>query len=169
MNRPAAPKSPPEAEGYIAPRWSRVDAIIVAALLLPAIATRFLHLGTPDAIVFDKKYAVGIALAYLHRLPFRNTHPPLPGLLIALSIRILGDHPWSWRLRRPSGNRVGMRHLSPGAPECSIRVWPARWHWSAAIRRTLTPDVDYSSTDHESHKGSDVNGLARHWPQRAIC
>jgi len=98
MNRPAAPKSPPEAEGYIAPRWSRVDAIIVAALLLPAIATRFLHLGTPDAIVFDEKYTVGIARAFLHRLPFRNTHPPLPGLLIALSIRILGDQPWSWRL-----------------------------------------------------------------------
>jgi dolichyl-phosphate-mannose-protein mannosyltransferase len=41
---------------------------------------------------------VTAARCYLQHLPFRTTHLTLVSLLIALSIRICGDQPSSWRL-----------------------------------------------------------------------
>jgi len=79
-------------------QWSHTDMLAISGLLLVAVATRLWRLGNPAVIVFDEKYTVSMARCYLSHLPYRTTHPPLASLLIALSIRILGDNPWGWRL-----------------------------------------------------------------------
>src|SRR5665213_4020935 len=85
-----------------APAWPRIDSIITAALLIAAAATRFFNLGKPTAVVFDEVFSLGVAHNLLQHQPFRNTHPPLPGEVIALSIKLFGDNPWSWRVANAS-------------------------------------------------------------------
>ena len=79
-------------------QWSRTDTLAISGLLLVALALRLWHLAQPAVIVFDENFTVSMARCYLSHLPYRATHPPLPSLLIALSIGILGDNPWGWRL-----------------------------------------------------------------------
>jgi dolichyl-phosphate-mannose--protein O-mannosyl transferase len=85
-----------------APAWSRIDSIVTVALLIAAAATRFFNLGKPTAVVFDEVFPLGVAHNLLQHQPFRNTHPPLPGEVIALSIKLFGDNPWSWRVANAS-------------------------------------------------------------------
>ena len=79
--------------------WARQDTIAVSALTLIAILTRFWRLGYPQVMIFDEDLVVPWARCYLRGLPdATNHHPPLPPLLIALSISVFGDKPWAWRV-----------------------------------------------------------------------
>jgi Gpi18-like mannosyltransferase/predicted membrane-bound dolichyl-phosphate-mannose-protein mannosyltransferase len=102
--RPAAVPEPaaesaaaPEESGGPLP-WLRVDTILIAALVVAGIATRFWRLGIPHEIVFDEVHFVGQARHYLHGETFDDPHPPLAKLVIAAGILLLGDRPWGWRL-----------------------------------------------------------------------
>jgi dolichyl-phosphate-mannose-protein mannosyltransferase len=81
-----------------APEWSRADSFAIVALVMAAAITRFADLGYPSRPIFDEPITLALAHCYLHNLPYRDTHPPLAGQLIALSIAVFGDRPWSWRL-----------------------------------------------------------------------
>lgn len=88
----------PEPERGPALPWSRLDTVLVLALLAIAAATRFWRLGHPNGIVFDEVHFVAEqARHYLHNEPFLDPHPPLAKLIITLGIIIFGDHPWAWR------------------------------------------------------------------------
>ncbi len=78
--------------------WSGTDTLAISGLLLLAAATRLWRLASPAVLVFDERFTVSMARCYLAHLPYRTTHPPLASLLISLSIGILGDNPWAWRL-----------------------------------------------------------------------
>lgn len=81
------------------PHWSQVDTILFCALLLADFTMVFWRLGSPPEVVFDENQTVPWAQAYLQGLPWAYTHhPPLPILMISLTIRIFGDRPFSWRL-----------------------------------------------------------------------
>ncbi|HXW84567.1 MAG TPA: glycosyltransferase family 39 protein, partial [Candidatus Binataceae bacterium] len=78
--------------------WTRADSCAIGALLLAACVTRFWDLASPAVMFFDEDINVPWARCYLYGQPFANSHhPPLPILLIALSILIFGDRSWSWR------------------------------------------------------------------------
>jgi dolichyl-phosphate-mannose-protein mannosyltransferase len=85
-------------EGWTEPSWSRLDLLIVFTLLLAAAISRFVDLGNPPEKIFDEPVTLGGALNFLHGQPYRDTHPPFPAEMMALSIRLFGDHPWSWRI-----------------------------------------------------------------------
>ncbi len=87
-----------EPQDPVAPPWLRADTIIIASLIVIAAAIRFWRLWFPAEIVFDEVHFVGQARHYLNGHPFLDPHPPLAKLLIALSIRIFGDHSWAWRV-----------------------------------------------------------------------
>ncbi len=78
--------------------WSRIDAWLLSALSLAALGTRLWRLGQPGVIIFDEMFTVSQARGYLLHAPYRESHPPVSSLLIALSIWIFGDQAWSWRL-----------------------------------------------------------------------
>ncbi|HYB90768.1 MAG TPA: phospholipid carrier-dependent glycosyltransferase [Candidatus Binataceae bacterium] len=93
------PSEAPEPEERPEPLgWIRADTIVISAMLALGGIIRFWHLNTPPEIVFDEVHFVGQARHYLHSEPFLDPHPPLAKLLIALGIRLFGDHPWSWRI-----------------------------------------------------------------------
>jgi Gpi18-like mannosyltransferase/predicted membrane-bound dolichyl-phosphate-mannose-protein mannosyltransferase len=96
--RGAADVTSVDEEGAAPLQWIRADTIIVAALVIAAVATRFWRLGTPGEIVFDEVHFVGQARHYLHGEAFLDPHPPLAKLVIAAGIFFFGDHPWSWRV-----------------------------------------------------------------------
>ncbi len=90
------------------PFWYRaaLGAVTILALLL-----RVLGVGTYPKLIYDEYYYVPAADVLLHRHPptlIKNmvpgidpnllSHPPLAKELIALSIYLLGNHPWVWRL-----------------------------------------------------------------------
>ena len=85
-------------ERIAAPQGARSDAIVAGALVLVAFATRLWRLEAPNAIVWDESVIVSAARCLAQHLPYRTTHPPLEAMLVALSIRLFGDQPWSWRL-----------------------------------------------------------------------
>ncbi len=107
--------------------WIRKDTIIISALIVAAIATRFWHLGNPPEIVFDEVHFVGQARHYLHGEPFLDPHPPVAKMLITLGIWLFGDHPWSWRI----GNAVLGTVLVGVTYLLGLRLfkigWPRRW------------------------------------------
>jgi dolichyl-phosphate-mannose-protein mannosyltransferase len=79
--------------------WSQTDTIAILSLLVAGVATRFWHLGHPNAIVFDEiHFVANQARHYLHGEYFLDPHPPLDKLLIAAGIWLFGDHSWAWRV-----------------------------------------------------------------------
>lgn len=80
------------------PLWSRIDRLVVAALVVAAAISRFWHLGYPPEIVFDEKFTVSQARCYLTHLPYRTTHPPVAAMTTAVSMWVLGDQPIAWRI-----------------------------------------------------------------------
>lgn len=78
--------------------WQSADSLLLGTILIVAIGTRTVHLGEPSGLIFAEHYYVGQALAYLRGEYFVPTHPPLVKLLIAASILIFGNHPFSWRI-----------------------------------------------------------------------
>ncbi|HEY6420025.1 MAG TPA: phospholipid carrier-dependent glycosyltransferase, partial [Candidatus Binataceae bacterium] len=80
------------------PAWTRIDGLVLAAMIAAALVTRFRHLGYPAEIVFDEVHFVAQARQYLHAEWFLDPHPPLAKLVIAGGIWMFGDHPWSWRV-----------------------------------------------------------------------
>jgi dolichyl-phosphate-mannose-protein mannosyltransferase len=89
---------PQPQQTYAAIPWLTIDTVLLAALTFAAAAIRFWHIGHPGEIVFDEVHFVGQARHYLHGERFLDPHPPIAKLLIALGIKLFGDHPWSWRL-----------------------------------------------------------------------
>ena len=80
------------------PRWLRRDSAAVGALLVAALATRLWHFWLPPVVVFDENYTVAQARDFLSGLPYKTTHPPFSSLLMALSMKVLGDNAAGWRL-----------------------------------------------------------------------
>lgn len=85
-------------EGFTEPAWSRIDLLITFVLLLAAAISRFIYLGNPPERIFDEPITLGGAFNFLRGQPYRDAHPPFPSEMMALSIRLFGDHPWSWRI-----------------------------------------------------------------------
>ncbi|HUO06296.1 MAG TPA: phospholipid carrier-dependent glycosyltransferase [Candidatus Binataceae bacterium] len=84
-----------------APAWSRIDTLIISALLIFSGWFRYYRLWDPPEIVFDETHFMNMAKKYLHGEYFLDPHPPLAKLVIAIGIWIFGDHPehpWSWRI-----------------------------------------------------------------------
>jgi predicted membrane-bound dolichyl-phosphate-mannose-protein mannosyltransferase len=98
-------------------KWDRYFLV----LLLVSVALRVVWLdipggyGTGGTLIFDEYYYVNVARNLLgwpqgpdpSRIPYPNAlpgtdpnqeHPPLAKLIIAASMRILGDNAWGWRL-----------------------------------------------------------------------
>lgn len=98
-------------------KWDR----LFLALFLVSIALRLVWLdvpsgyGTSGTLIFDEYYYVNAARNILgwpqgpdpSKIPYPNAipgtdpnqeHPPLAKLMIAASMRILGDNAWGWRL-----------------------------------------------------------------------
>jgi dolichyl-phosphate-mannose-protein mannosyltransferase len=78
--------------------WVRADTIALTIIVAVAALLRFWHIGHPHEIVFDEVHFVGQARHYLHGESFLDPHPPLDKLIIALGIKLFGDHSASWRL-----------------------------------------------------------------------
>lgn len=73
-------------------------AVIVAAMLLLGVFLRVNAFGYPNAFMFDEHHFVENARNYLHQQPDQNDHPPMGKLIIAQSIRLLGDNSVAWRI-----------------------------------------------------------------------
>ena len=77
------------------------DLLVWVVLAAAAIAgaARLIDLGTPPALVFDEVYYVPAARQVLagQEVMEERTHPPLSKLIIAASIRLVGDRPAGWR------------------------------------------------------------------------
>jgi len=76
--------------------WSRTDTIVLGTLIVLALS-RLWHLGYPSTL-FDEREFVAQAHAGLAGQSYFDSQPPLAVELMAFSIRIFGDYPWSWRL-----------------------------------------------------------------------
>jgi dolichyl-phosphate-mannose-protein mannosyltransferase len=91
---------------------SRTVLVLLGALLLAALALRVARLDRPRALVLDELYYVNAARVILDLprpaddpwawhptgLDPNVEHPPGGKLLLAASMRALGDNPWGWRL-----------------------------------------------------------------------
>jgi dolichyl-phosphate-mannose-protein mannosyltransferase len=73
------------------------DLILILALTLIALLTRFYQLGEPAKIVSDEHYFVDFGRHYLSHTFYHDVHPPLGKFFIALGIKIFGDTPFGWR------------------------------------------------------------------------
>ena len=93
------------------PNAVRVLVLAAAALLLFTV-----RLDKPATYVFDEACYVPSARAFLNNTADTNPeHPPLGKLMIAASIRVLGDSPFGWRFTSVLGGTavvVGMYFLS---------------------------------------------------------
>ena len=79
-------------------QWSPFDWLAIVGLLVAGTASRFFELDRISVAIFDEIFPLADAHNLLQHQPFRDTHPPLLGEMIALSIKVFGDSAWSWRL-----------------------------------------------------------------------
>lgn len=73
------------------------DLILILALTLIALLTRFYQLSEPPKIVSDEHYFVDFGRHYLSHTFYHDVHPPLGKFFIALGMKIFGDLPFGWR------------------------------------------------------------------------
>lgn len=72
---------------------------VVFLLTLTGLATRVWRLTVPQLPVYDESTVLQQAGSYIHGWPsFQSLQPPVAKLLVAASVSIFGDHPWSWRI-----------------------------------------------------------------------
>lgn len=90
--------------------------IVLTAMVALGLALRAHHLGVPDTLKWDEIHYVPTARSYLAHEYAWSDHPPLGKLIIALSIKLLGDTPFAWRL--PS--------LLFGVANIGLIAWSAR-------------------------------------------
>lgn len=95
----------------------RSPLVLLGALSLFSLGARLWFINKPlvtggkSALIFDEQYYVSAARvilgihsgtgSYAGATPFHDPnaeHPPLAKLLIALSMKVLGDNPWGWRI-----------------------------------------------------------------------
>ncbi len=107
MACPMTPAGPPRPRDLWRPPrallsapWAPV-AVLVSLLIASGVTLRFCDFGFPSEFLFDEHHFVPNARNYLSGRPDTNDHPPLGKLLIAASIRLVGDGPVGWRL--PAG------------------------------------------------------------------
>ena len=96
-------------------RHERAPLVLLALVSLFSLGARLWRLNEPlangkSALIFDEQYYVNAARvilgihptgSYTHAALFHDPnaeHPPLAKLLIALSIKVLGDNAWGWRI-----------------------------------------------------------------------
>ncbi|MBI5479076.1 MAG: glycosyltransferase family 39 protein [Deltaproteobacteria bacterium] len=93
-------------------RASRAVLVLLGLLVIVSLAGRVGRLDRPASLMFDEVYYVNAARVILdaprpadnpwawHRpaIDPNVEHPPGGKLLLAASIRLLGDNPWGWRL-----------------------------------------------------------------------
>jgi dolichyl-phosphate-mannose-protein mannosyltransferase len=72
--------------------------VVTGLMILFGVGLRAQGLGFPPHFTFDEHHFVENARPYLSSGIDRNDHPPLGKLLIALSMRWVGDTPTGWRL-----------------------------------------------------------------------
>ncbi len=72
--------------------------IVLTAMVALGLALRAHHLGVPDTLKWDESHYVETARSYLAHEYAWNDHPPLGKLIISLSMKLLGDTPFAWRL-----------------------------------------------------------------------
>jgi len=81
-----------------------IGQVLLIALVVAALLTRLVRLGTPGDKMFDEVYFPTTAQEILHgdRAAWEfyyheNTHPPLSKLFMAGGMGILGENSWGWR------------------------------------------------------------------------
>lgn len=95
---------------------------IIAGAFLTLVLMR---LNVPGHAFFDEVHYVPAARAWLNGQLLNLEHPPLGKLILAGSMRILGDNVWGWRL--------------PGALAGAVTLFAAmRALWFASCRRFAT-------------------------------
>lgn len=83
-------------EGIV--RLTRTDWLLMGGFALLAFAVAVVNVGWPPEKIFDEVYFARAGEEYLKGIPqFEWTHPPFTKLLIALSIKLLGDNSFGWR------------------------------------------------------------------------
>lgn len=88
--------------GTVARVWGAIEPIawtaLVGALFALGAWARVRHFAGPAGFLFDEHHFVENARNYLAGRADWNDHPPLGKLIIAASIRLLGDQSLAWRL-----------------------------------------------------------------------
>jgi predicted membrane-bound dolichyl-phosphate-mannose-protein mannosyltransferase/membrane-associated phospholipid phosphatase len=92
---PTAPPLEPPDRSLPQPVW-----VLAGGAALVALASRAVHLGAPDVLVFDEGFYAAQALEIAqHGVEVGHTvHPPGAKWAIAAGIRLLGFRPVGWRL-----------------------------------------------------------------------
>lgn len=78
--------------------WRRPLWVLLFAMVAGGVLMRVVDLGFPDSLTWDEHHFVKNARNYLAGRPDWNDHAPLGKLLLALSIRVLGDTAFAFRL-----------------------------------------------------------------------
>jgi dolichyl-phosphate-mannose-protein mannosyltransferase len=103
---PPPPLADPVPPSTAAGGWTRRDTIALLAVMLVAVALRFVSLGRPVDLVFDEIFYARDACWYvagtesvcgITELASR-THPPLGKWLIGAGIAVFGYDPFGWRV-----------------------------------------------------------------------
>lgn len=79
-------------------QWGSPRVVLLLVLLAGGVAARFVNLQYPATLVFDEHHFVENARNYLAHRGDWNDHPPLGKLVLAASMRALGDNALGWRL-----------------------------------------------------------------------
>ncbi len=79
-------------------RLPSAKVVLLLTLMCGGVAARLVNLQYPASFIFDEHHFVENARNYLAHRGDWNDHPPLGKLVIAASMRALGDNALGWRL-----------------------------------------------------------------------
>ena len=86
----------------IGSKWpARMSTVgtVVFLLTVTGLAARVWRLDVPRMPVYDETTVLAQAGSYIRGWPyFQSLQPPVAKLLVAASVALFGDHPWSWRI-----------------------------------------------------------------------
>jgi len=99
------------------------QVIVLVAILFVAIICRVWLLGQPSAYVYDEVYYVKYAKMFLSGKYWIDVHPALGDVIIAIGIKIFGDHSWAWRLLAALAGIA----IIPLSYSIASRIFKNRW------------------------------------------